>query len=242
MALAQMRVSRIGLIWLLLLLAPEHCRAEQVDVTATVKVISGKGELSGAGAVVWLVPVGRPVSPAAAAPRHSQLIQKHKSFIPHLLVVQAGSAVDFPNQDPFFHNVFSLFNGKRFDLGLYEAGRTRTVIFDRPGICYIFCNIHPEMSAVVIVLQTPYFAISGDAGRIRIGDVPPGRYDVHIWDERALPSALEGAAHQVTINENSRSLGILTLMAAPSLALHHKNKYGQDYQTPSPDNPVYVQP
>jgi hypothetical protein len=174
--------------------------------------------------------------------RHPQLIQKHKSFVPHLLVVQAGSAVDFPNEDPFFHNVFSLFNGKRFDLGLYEAGKTRTVMFDRSGICYIFCNIHPEMSAVVVVLQTPYYGISDDLGQISIPGVPPGQYEVHIWDERALPSDLEAATRQVTVGENTRSLEVLSLKTAPPLAFHHKNKYGQEYETPSPDNPIYIQP
>jgi hypothetical protein len=238
----KLRISRISLIWLLLLVAPSACLAQQVDVTGMVKVISDKGDLSGAGAVVWLVPANRPLSPAALGPRHPQLIQKHKSFIPHLLVVQAGSAVDFPNEDPFFHNVFSLFDGKRFDLGLYEAGKTRTVLFDRPGICYIFCNIHPEMSAVVVVLATPYFGISDNLGQINIPGVPPGQYEMHIWDERALPSAVDAATHDIAIGGNARSLGVLSLKAAPPLAFHHKNKYGQEYETPSPDNPVYVQP
>jgi plastocyanin len=229
-------------LWLLLLTAPSACLAQKVNVTGTVKMISGKGSLSAGGAVVWLVPVNRPASPAPPEARHPQLIQKHKSFSPHLLVVQAGSAVDFPNEDPFFHNVFSLFDGKRFDLGLYETGKARTVIFDRPGICYIFCNIHPEMSAVVVVLQTPYFGISDNLGQFHIPGVPPGQYNVHIWDERAVPSALEAATHQVTLSENARSLGVLSLKAAPPLAFHHKNKYGQEYETPSPDNPVYLQP
>src|ERR1035438_1745365 len=104
--------------------------------------------------VVWLTPVeggGVQLDPPPPAQTHARLVQKNKSFEPHLLVVPAGSMVEFPNRDPFFHNVFSLFEGKRFDLGLYEAGTTRTVRFDRPGISYIFCNIHPEMSAVIIM-------------------------------------------------------------------------------------------
>jgi hypothetical protein len=91
----------------------------------------------------------RPPASPAQTPR---LVQKNKSFEPHILVIPAGSMVEFPNHDPFFHNVFSLFEGKRFDLGLYEAGTSRMVRFDRPGISYIFCNIHPEMSAVIITL------------------------------------------------------------------------------------------
>jgi len=237
-----MKISRMPLFWLLLVLAPLHCGAQQVDVTATVKIISGNRSLTSLGAVVWLVPVNQSITPERPGPRHLQLVQKGKSFIPHLLVVPAGSAVDFPNEDPFFHNVFSLFDGKRFDLGLYEAGKTRTVMFDRPGICYIFCNIHPEMSGVVIVLQTPYFGISDALGEIHIPGVPPGQYQLHVWDERALSSALEEATREVTISEHSSSLGVLGLKAAPPIAFHHKNKYGQDYEPASPDNPIYVQP
>ena len=84
-------------------------------------------------------------------------------FTPHLLVVPVGATVAFPNADPFFHNVFSLFDGKRFDLGLYEAGSSRNVHFERKGISYIFCNIHPQMAAIVIALTTPLWATA--AGR-----------------------------------------------------------------------------
>src|SRR5438045_5108518 len=104
------------------------------------------------------------------------LTQKGKMFEPHLLVVQVGSVVDFPNRDPFFHNVFSLFDGKRFDLGLYEAGSSRDVRFNKPGISYIFCNIHPEMSAVVISLDTPYYALASPEGELVVPHVPPGKY------------------------------------------------------------------
>src|SRR3989440_7930732 len=97
-----------------------------------------------------------------------------------------GSAVDFPNKDPFFHNVFSLFEGKRFDLGLYEAGSTRSVVFNRTGVSYIFCNIHPEMSAVAVALKTPYYGISDRRGVITIPNVPAGNYDLERTHERAL--------------------------------------------------------
>src|SRR6266496_895518 len=118
--------------------------------------------------------------------RRFRLIQQRKRFEPHLLVVAVGSTVEFPNLDPFFHNVFSLFEGKRFDLGLYEAGSIRNVSFDRPGISYIFCNIHAEMSAVVIAVPTPYYAISSVKGEIVLANVPVGRYAMHVWYETAL--------------------------------------------------------
>ena len=139
---------------------------------------------------------------------HAVLQQKNKSFEPHLLVVTKGSSVDFPNRDPWFHNVFSLFNGKRFDLGLYEAGTSRTVHFDREGVSYIFCNIHPEMSAVVVVLSSPYFAIPNKQGDFSIAAVPPGRYILHVWNENALPATLQALSREVTVSETLILVGV----------------------------------
>ena len=149
-------------------------------------------------AVVWLSPVGATVEP----PQQSsipQLVQKNKSFHPSLLVIPAGGKVEFPNHDPFFHNVFSLFEGKRFDLGLYESGTTRFVQFDKPGISFIFCNIHAEMSAVVIALATPYYAVSDAHGDLAIPNVPPGRYQLQIFHSGVAPDALRAAAREITV-------------------------------------------
>jgi hypothetical protein len=171
---------------------------------------------------------------------HSVLRQKNKMFEPHLLVVTKGSTVEFPNSDPWFHNVFSLFNGKRFDLGLYEAGTSRTVHFDREGISYIFCNIHPEMSAIVVVLASPYFGVTQKNGDFEIADVPPGRYTLHLWNEHAQPSALNSLSRELQVAGTHDSLGELRLRMDVASSTH-KNKYGQDYEPPSPNNPVYVQ-
>jgi len=196
--------------------------------------------------VVWLTPVSGAAPDGTRAVvdpnAHPRLVQKNKRFSPHLLVVPVGSAVEFPNHDPFFHNVFSLFDGKRFDLGLYEAGSARLVHFDQPGISYIFCNIHPEMSAVVIALTTRLYAISNAAGQIQISDVPYGRYVLHAWSERAIPEALQSVTREITIGPESASLGTIHLAVTTDSPLAHKNKYGRDYDQPSPSNPVYPQP
>ena len=153
--------------------------------------------------VVWLRPLDQPGGislPAEQAGKRPQVIQKNKSFRPHLTVVRVGSVVDFPNHDPFFHNVFSLFEGKRFDLGLYEAGATNSVRFDHVGISYLFCNIHPEMSAVVVVLDTPYYGVSEKSGNVAIGKVPHGRYQFHVWNERRGPEALNPLTRTVHVS------------------------------------------
>jgi hypothetical protein len=181
--------------------------------------------------VVWLTPIDgeAPVVKLASPP---QLIQRDKTFIPHLLVVQVGATVQFPNEDPFFHNIFSMYDGKRFDLGLYEAGTTRSVRFDRPGISFLFCNIHSEMSAVVVALDTPYFALSDRAGHVSIPNVPDGRYQLHVWYERSLAESLLPLSHAVTIASGSRSLGTIHVVENPNFTFAHKNKYGEDYVPP----------
>jgi len=229
----------IAWIFVLLLAAlTASSSAQGVSVTGRVSMYGGTVPDNHVSAVVWLVPVGEPLE---LTPMHSVLRQKNKAFEPHLLVVTKGSTVDFPNLDPWFHNVFSLFNGKKFDLGLYEAGTTRTVHFDREGVSYIFCNIHPEMSAVVVVVPSPYFAVAGKNGDFSLASVPAGRYAVHVWSENALPEILVAMTHEVEISGSSHSVGTLRIRETETAKAQHKNKYGQDYEPPSPNNPVYTQ-
>jgi plastocyanin len=183
-------------------------------------------------------PVTSPVQEAAQIPK---LVQKDKSFQPALLVIPAGGKVEFPNRDPFFHNVFSLFDGKRFDLGLYESGTTRFVQFDKPGISFIFCNIHAQMSAVVIALNTPYYGVSDPHGEISIADVAPGRYQIHVFHPSVSPEALHAAEREITVTPGDTFLGSFSL-AESDLELAHKNKYGRDYDRPDPDSPAYSRP
>jgi len=229
-------------LWQFSLACAAICCAQDVTVTGKVVPEGGTNASTAAQTVVWLAPLGGAADATPVAPMHATLVQHNKMFEPHLLVVTRGSSVDFPNRDPWFHNVFSLFNGKRFDLGLYEAGTSRTVHFDREGVSFIFCNIHPEMSAVVVVLGSPYFAVSNKQGDFNLADVPPGRYMLHLWNENALPTNLEALSREVQVGEASRSLGTIRLPVTKSAAIAHKNKYGQDYEPPSPNNPVYVQP
>jgi plastocyanin len=191
-------------------------------------------------AVVWLTPLGGNVD----LPKQTsipQLVQKNKSFQPSVVVIPAGGKVEFPNHDPFFHNVFSLFEGKRFDLGLYESGSTRFVQFDKPGISFIFCNIHAEMSAVVIALTTPYYAVSDVRGDINIPDVPPGRYQLQMFHSGVAPDSLRALSREITVNEGQTNLGSFTLSESDATAAH-KNKYGRDYDRPEPDSPAYARP
>jgi hypothetical protein len=145
-------------------------------------------------------------------------------------VVPTGSQVEFPNQDPFFHNVFSLFNGKRFDLGLYESGTSRSVRFDREGVSYIFCNIHPEMGAVVLALNTPYYGVSGESGVVVLHNVPAGSYRLNVWSENGQLANPDVSQRIVQVSTDAVQLGDIALQATTDSLAHHKNKFGEDYE------------
>jgi plastocyanin len=228
----------------LLLLIPVLAPAQQYALQARVEMMRNGHRLKDASqAVVWLNPVAGATleTPRQDASKIPQLVQKNKSFQPSLLVIPVGGKVEFPNHDPFFHNVFSLFEGKRFDLGLYESGTSRFVQFDKPGISYIFCNIHAEMSAVIIALNTPYYAISNARGEISIPNVPPGRYELQVFHSAVPPENLQTVTREITVASGDTSLGTLTLTES-DLEVTHKNKYGRDYDNPNPDNPAYARP
>jgi len=116
-------------------------------------------------------------------PGRAVMDQRNETFLPRLLAVQTGTTVDFPNSDFTFHNVFSLSRARRFDLGRYAAGKSKSVRFDRPGVVRVFCDIHSHMSAFVVVFNHPYFKVTDADGRFRIDQVPPGTYAVIGWYE-----------------------------------------------------------
>ena len=229
---------RAALVILGSLCATTATYAETVDASVQVRITRlGKAKdqpANSAGVVVWLTPLSPAMADVASSPRpgHYRLVQKDKKFTPHLLVIPTGSTVDFPNLDPFFHNVFSLFNGKRFDLGLYESGSSRTVHFDHDGVSYIFCNIHPEMSAVIITVSTPYFGVSPADGNITLQAVPPASYEMHVWAEGGSTSDLNALSRRVVVTSAQRDLGVVDIKADSHIPAH-KNKFGEDYEAPN---------
>ena len=140
-----------------------------------------------ANAVVWL---DAPNAPAARKQNRVVMDQRNLTFYPHVLAVRVGTTVDFPNNDRVFHNVFSFRNGKRFDLGLYPVGAVRQVKFSQAGLSRLFCNIHPNMGAYILAVDTPYFAVTDKRGAFRMSEVPAGKYTYHAW--RAGGADLQG--------------------------------------------------
>jgi plastocyanin len=224
---------------------PVITKVEIVNPHATKKPSATKESVDLSDIVIWLVPLAPGAGGGSAPPAGHpapQIAQINKSFDPHVLVIQVGTPVQFPNKDPFLHNVFSLFDGKRFDLGFYEAGSSKVVHFDRPGVSFLFCNIHPEMSGAVVAVDTPYFGISDRNGRVTIQNVPDGRYQLNVWYERSLPEDLKTAGRTVTISDATRLLEPIRVVENPNFSLEHKNKYGQDYIPPANSSPAYNRP
>ena len=220
-------------------------KVEIVNPQAAKGSVASKESADLSNIVVWLTPLAPGAGTASASPSvHSapRIAQINKSFDPHVLVIQVGTPVQFPNKDPFLHNVFSLFDGKRFDLGFYEAGSSKTVHFDRPGVSFLFCNIHPEMSGAVVAVESPYFGMSDRNGRVSIPNVLDGRYQLNVWYERSLPEDLKAAGRMVTISDATRSLESIRVVENPNFTVEHKNKYGQDYIPPANPRPAYGRP
>jgi len=205
------------------------------EVTGEVSLVQGKSGHVGEASqvVVWLVPLDAVQKVHATTDKaHYRLVQRNKRFEPSLLVVPVGSVVDFPNADPWFHNVFSLYRGKRFDLGLYQAGSQRSVKFDRMGPSYLFCNIHPEMTGVVLAIDSDLFAVTDKSGHYAIAGLTPGKYVLHVWYENATQESLQALQRLVTIQSDDHILPAISVKALMQIP-EHKNKYGQDYD-PAP--------
>jgi len=224
----------------------------EVKVKAKVELLNSRvkarnGKIDASGVVVWLESID---GDSPRGPRTPQkILQIGKRFKPHVMAVERGTEVYFPNLDPFFHNVFSLYEGKRFDLGLYASGETRPVVFNRVGISYIFCNIHPQMSAIVVTVATPYFATSDEEGAVTINNVPEGHYQLKVWHERTSDEELAAQSRVVRVAPGAAAagpaatgaaaagaavrydLGLIRLNEAGYMLQPHKNKHGGQYDS-----------
>ncbi len=213
-------------------------RAFSETVTGSTRLLESrdsavkkKGDFS--GVVVWLTSAEERMAPGVR--KHAEMLQKDKRFSPHILPVETGTSVDFPNLDPIFHNAFSNYDGKIFDVALYPPGSSRTVRFDRPGIVRVFCNIHPSMSAIIVVVNSDHFTVTDPDGRYALAHVSPGRYQVHFFHERATPEALAKLTQTIVVSNDAEPLqvAVTTISEAGYLPVAHKNKYGLDYPADS---------
>jgi plastocyanin len=195
-------------------------------ISSTAATVSGvvrttvRPETTPARAVVYAEPVDRAVVPK---PVRVALTQKDKTFTPDVLGIPVGSTIDFPNADPIFHNVFSLSPPVPFDLGLYRAGASKSRSFAAPAAYRVFCNIHPQMTALVVVVPTPFVTVTSRDGTFSL-DLPPGRYRVTVVSGRSAPAVKEVSVPSAGVRVEGLELDERAFADEP-----HKNKFGKDY-------------
>jgi plastocyanin len=203
-----------------------HPLAAQGTVAGRVSILERPNETTTdlGSTIIYLVPAeGERVQPK---PTRTNIAMSGRAFVPRLRVVTPGSRVDFPNQDPFSHNIFSTAKGAEFDLGLYAAGKSKDALFRRAGAYPVYCNIHPRMTAYVVVAPTPWVAQAGNDGRWSIEGVPAGRYVLHAWHERAKETETEVVVTAAGLRDLATPLD-----ARGFRFVQHKNKFGKDYTT-----------
>ncbi len=197
----------------------------QAAVSGQVRLIERPGETTSdlANTVIHLERTSG--SEPAGTPVVAQISMQDRQFAPRVEVVPLGSRVDFPNQDPFSHNVFSSTSVGAFDLGLYGRGRKEGWTCQRTGVHAVYCNIHPRKAAYVFAVATPWYAKAGSDGRYTLPNVPRGEYTMHIWHERSAPKTVTitvpagGSADLVNVQLDARGY-----KPAP-----HRNKFGRPY-------------
>jgi plastocyanin len=194
--------------------------AGTVTGTAMLKEKRGRIAKDHSSVVVYVDGLREP-----APPRLVAIEMKKKTFIPHLVVIPVGSSVSFPNRDPIFHNVFSVSDPNRFDLGLYKRSDGKAHTFTKPGVVKVYCNIHPQMSAIVVVRDNPYYALAQRDGRFRLEGVPAGKHTITAWHEKAR----EPQTVEVTVPAEAEVEVSLELDSSRFKRRKHKRKDGSDY-------------
>lgn len=196
-------------------------------VVVNVSLTAGKKQLQGDDSVAWIPALGATGDSAIRA----RIAQNKKQFEPRITVVSVGSTVDFPNYDRVFHNVFSLSKPQPFDLGLYRRGKSESVTFGQPGLIQIFCNIHPQMVAYLMVVDSRRHGAADAQGRIILRDVPPGPTAVEGWNVRGGMWARD-----VLVRPGRTSVLAVDLDVSSWREVSHLNKYGKEYPPPDDDD------
>jgi plastocyanin len=195
-------------------------------VTGRVTLLEKGGRVSpdSTDVIVWVE--GPRARPRAA---RTTVVMKGKEFRPHVVAVGVGSTVEFPNDDPIFHNAFSVSGPNKFDLDLYKRPKTAAFTFQHPGVVRVYCNIHPQMSAVVVVRDNPYYTRAAADGTFTLDGVPPGSHLLKAWHERGGEAGAE-----VAVPAEGSVSADLTLDGSRWKKERHKNKLGKDYPASEP--------
>lgn len=193
-----------------------------VGGTVTLRDRGGKDKADRSGVIVYIEQL--PGKKFAALKKVRQMAQRDKSFVPGVVAITRGTTVDFPNEDKFYHNVFSLSEGNAFDLQLYRSGESKSVTFEKTGVVDVYCNIHPNMWGQILVLDNPFFTTTGKDGNFELSKVPPGNYTLVAW-----VSGGEPVRQPVKIEPGKRTEATFTVREGAT-SKEHTNKFNQKYE------------
>jgi plastocyanin len=230
------RTQQQVLLLFFIVFLPGAVRAEGqgAAIKGTVKIYDNQGHLkkNQSGVVVFLDDLENPPAQVTPPNKNPVITQMNECFMPNILPVLVGTTVDFPNEDKVYHNVFSLSKAKSFDLGIYAQGARKAVTFDKTGLVKIYCNIHPQMNAYILVLANPYFTVTDIDGHFEVHDIPEGKAVLRTW----YPFTKENPERELIVTRagvQDVNLSILEKVdiqiKEDIISIGHKNKWGQDY-------------
>lgn len=197
-------------------------RAEEAAAPAAAGVVTGKVTVEGAADGPIVVYIEETPDEAKAAKERPKVVQKNTRFEPGVVIVVKGQKVDFPNEDLFYHNVFSVSPGNEFDLGLYRGGVSKSAKLKKPGEVDVYCNIHENMHAKILVLQNDHYVAASDDGSFKLEGVPPGKYTLVAWSKSHAPGKAE-----IEVKASGTTTQGFSLKAKPKSK--HLNKHGEQY-------------
>jgi plastocyanin len=205
--------------------------AAQGTVSGQVSIQERPGDVTEdlANIVVFLEPVAPGARTTGMGPTKAVMALDKRQFSPRVTVVLTGSTIEFPNRDPFSHNVFSKANGG-FDTGVFGRNKTKDQKFEEPGVYPLYCNVHPRMTAFVISLKTPWYTQAGSDGRFELASVPAGNYRMTVWHDRATMDTRD-----ITVPATGLRDQRVALDARGYKYAQHKNKFGKDYTSSTGD-------
>lgn len=227
---------RTGLVLLAVFFEAGLSAAAGPKIDGTIRILdrAGNPKSDQSGVVVFLDDLENPPEESPAISAKVSIRQAGKQFLPKVLPIVAGTTIDFPNEDTVFHNVFSLSKTKPFDLGIYPQGTSKSVIFEKTGLIKIYCNIHPQMTAYILVLANRHFTMTDENGGFVLADVPLGAATIRAW----YPKSRENPQYKIRItHEGIHNLDMTIIenlqlqIREETISVQHKNKWGQDYPT-----------
>jgi len=213
-------------LWVVLLLVLFSSQAFAHEVSGTIDIVlkGDKKKTDLSSVIVYLDSSNESKISPEALKKNFTMATKSKQIIPRVLAIPVGAAVQFPNFDSIFHNLFSVSSPNQFDLGFYKGGDSKTQEFQHPGVVKVFCNVHPQMTATLVVSTTPYYTVADQQGNFDLGNIPNGTFQLKAYSDEGQ------AMQQITVGDKPVSFH-LTIDGRNFKKLRHKNKFGKDYST-----------